>query len=390
MKTRNLILTTFLAASSSGELWPQDAEQSERAKRNAAILKRFPTADLNGDGTLSQEEIAKLKENRDAEFLKRFPAADINKDGKLTPAETRAFQETQRKLAAEKQKQNQPPKPDYADVKYGEHNLQALDLWLAESKSEGSPTPLCIFIHGGGFRGGDKSRISEAVIRRFLDQGISFVSMNYRLTNGGEFPYPCAMEDSARGLQLIRHRAAEWNIDPKKIVSYGGSAGAGISLWLAFHDDLADPDSDDPVSRQSTRLLAAGTMGGQSTYDLRTFRKWFAVPDLVQHDALIDFYAMKEGETAASPRVAALAEAASAITHLSKDDPPVYMFYNRPNTKVTKETTQGEWVHHPLLGLKLQEAMNELGLECIVTAPGITNDRYGDIYDFLIKKLLSK
>ena len=42
-------------------------------------------------------------------------------------------------------------------------------------------------------------------------------------------------------MQYIRSRAKEWNIDPTRIASYGSSAGAGTSLWLAFHDDLADP-----------------------------------------------------------------------------------------------------------------------------------------------------
>jgi acetyl esterase/lipase len=107
---------------------------------------------------------------------------------------------------------------------------------------------------------------------RFLKEGISFASINYRLSDVG--PYPIMMEDAARCLQTIRHRAAEWNLDPKAVASYGGSAGAGISLWLAFHDDLSKPDSEDPIARESTRLVAAGTTNGQSTYDMRTFREW--------------------------------------------------------------------------------------------------------------------
>ena len=40
-----------------------------------------------------------------------------------------------------------------------------------------------------------------------------------------------------------------WNIDPTKIAATGGSAGACSSLWLAFHDDLCEPTSDDPVAQ---------------------------------------------------------------------------------------------------------------------------------------------
>lgn len=326
-------------------------------------------------------------EEKLAAVLKRFPQADADKNGTLTREEATTFMRKRRELMEQQAKQNRPPKPTHADVKYGDHKLQAFDLWLAEPKVEGQPTPLCIYIHGGGFQGGDKSKVQGSVIERFREAGISYASMNYRLTNNGEFPYPIPMEDSARGLQFIRAKAEEWNIDPTNIVCYGGSAGAGISLWLAFRDDLADPESDDPVARQSTRIKAAGTMGGQSTYDMRVYREWFGVADLPPHSAFPAFYNIQDGEDHHTPRVAALAEDASPINHLTKDDVPVFMVYNRPNEPVTKESSQSMWVHHVLLGLKLQEAMKELDLECIVTAPDLEENRYEDLFDFLIKKI---
>ena len=57
------------------------------------------------------------------------------------------------------------------------------------------------------------------------------------------------------------------NFDPKRIAVTGGSAGAASSLWLAYHDDLADPKSKDPVLRQSSRVCGAVAMGGQTTLD---------------------------------------------------------------------------------------------------------------------------
>jgi len=70
--------------------------------------------------------------------------------------------------------------------------------------------------------------------------------------------------DAARALQFVRSKAAEWNIDKTRIGATGGSAGACSSLWLAFHDDLADPKSSDPVARESTRLLCAAVIGSLS------------------------------------------------------------------------------------------------------------------------------
>ena len=65
------------------------------------------------------------------------------------------------------------------------------------------------------------------------------------------------------------------------------------------------------------------------------------------------------------------------------------MTYSRPNTVVTKDTGSSIWVHHVLLGLKLKEAMEMQGLECIVTGPDISpdSDPYGKLDAFLIDKV---
>ncbi len=326
------------------------------------------------------------RQQRLAEFLQRFPQADTNKDGTLSREEFRSFQALRRRQQEQQRaSQDDGPSPTHADVAYGEHEKQRFDLWLLPSAEE--PTPLVIFIHGGGFRGGDKSGVQPRVPQRYLDQGVAFASMNYRLSDVG--PYPIMMQDAARGLQMIRHRAKEWNIDPERIVCYGGSAGAGISLWLAFHDDLAEPESDDPIARQSTRIIAAGTTGGQSTYDMHTYREWFGVPDLPMHNALPAFYGIETEADLEKESVRELMRDASPITHLTDDDKvSVYMTYGQPNSEVTRETPQNTWVHHVLLGLKLKEAMEKLGLECHVSAPGTPakDDPYGSLAAFLIAK----
>src|SRR5262245_12771276 len=115
------------------------------------------------------------------------------------------------------------PKPDVS-AKYAEHPANAFDLWLAKSDK---PTPLFVFIHGGGFRAGTKNDYDLALLKRCLKDGISFGAIEYRLS--GVAKYPAQMHDCARAIQFIRHNAAKWNLDPKRIASTGGSAGAGIS-----------------------------------------------------------------------------------------------------------------------------------------------------------------
>jgi acetyl esterase/lipase len=87
------------------------------------------------------------------------------------------------------------------------------------------------------------------------------VAINYRLigkhTQGVTPPVKAPLHDAARALQFVRSKARVWNIDKERIGAAGTSAGACSSLWLAYHDDLADPQSKDPVARESTRLGAS-------------------------------------------------------------------------------------------------------------------------------------
>ena len=142
----------------------------------------------------------------------------------------------------------------YLDVPYGDHERQAIDAYILKSDK---PTPVLVHIHGGGWQGGDKSRFSQrlADCQAALDAGISVVAINYRFYKHA--PFPAQMEDAARAIQLIRANAGKWNIDPTNIAAYGGSAGGHLAAFLAYHDDMADPDSDDPIARQSTRLTCA-------------------------------------------------------------------------------------------------------------------------------------
>jgi len=153
------------------------------------------------------------------------------------------------------------PPPTYANFAYGAHPRNVLDFWKAESPA---PTPLVIFIHGGGFQSFSKERIRPRDVRQLLANGISVAAINYRYVQTD--PLPACFFDARRAVQFLRSKALDWNIDKTRVGAYGGSAGAMISMWLAFHDDMAVPNSDDPVTRESTRLACVATQGGQITF----------------------------------------------------------------------------------------------------------------------------
>ncbi len=194
------------------------------------------------------------------------------------------------------------------------------------------------------------------------DAGISVAAIHYRFVGNGTI-FPAPQHDGARAIQFLRSKASEWNIDPKKIAAFGGSAGAGISMWIGFHDDLADPKSEDPVLRQSSRLQAIGSMGGQTTYDpikikeLIGGRAW-------EHPSMFKMYGTTTAEEALNPTPALrkLYDETAAITHLTKDDPPVFMIYNEPDEDLPADARPGQGIHHPRFARLLSEKMDKLGI----------------------------
>src|SRR5262245_27166368 len=87
-------------------------------------------------------------------------------------------------------KQPPPPKPTHADVQYGPHARNVLDLYLPASDR---PTPLVLDIHGGGFQRGDKRSLNPADAKAYLDAGFAVAALNYRLTDTA--PMPAAYRD---------------------------------------------------------------------------------------------------------------------------------------------------------------------------------------------------
>jgi len=292
--------------------------------------------------------------------LERFPEADANRDGVLTRSEAQAYRRKRQAGLEKRQAQGAArPAPTHADVKYGPHERNVLDFWQAESEE---PTPLVVYIHGGGFVGGDKRSISPEVLRSCLESGISVAAIHYRFVTTDPFPAP--QRDGARAIQFLRSKASAWNLDATRIAAFGGSAGAGISLWLAFHDDLADPAADDPVARRSSRLVAAGSFGGQSSYDPHVIRAWIG-GRAHEHPSIYKCYGVDALDALDDPKLQPLYDEVSAIKHLTADDPPVFMFYNEPYGPLPDDARPGQGIHHPTFGLKLREAMEALGIEAV-------------------------
>lgn len=289
------------------------------------------------------------------------------------------------KPAAQPQSRPAAPRiaPTEANVPYGKHPKQVIDFYKAESDK---PTPLVLYIHGGGWRGGSKN---GAPVAPFLSKGISVVSVEYRFTQeaveeGVEPPVKAPLHDAARALQFVRSKAKEWNIDKERIGATGGSAGACTSLWLAFHDDLADKESSDPVARESTRLTCAAVNGAQTSLDPKQMKQWMPNSTYGGHAfGLAPFAAFLEGREKILPWI----KEYSPYELVTKDDPAVGLYYR---AAPAMGESQPDPTHSANFGVGLQEKCKEAGVECHLIYPGAENVKYPTFDSFLIGKLTEK
>jgi acetyl esterase/lipase len=282
----------------------------------------------------------------------------------------------------------QVPPPTLPNVAYGSHPKQVLDFYKAESDK---PTPLVFYIHGGGWTGGSKSPVGVA---NYLKAGISVVSVEYRFiaeatADGVNPPVAGPLGDAARALQFVRSKAQEWNLDKTRIGATGGSAGACSSLWLAFHPDMADAKSSDPIARESTRLFCAAVSGAQTTLDPQQMKEWtpnskygghafgFA-PDATKK--ITQFDAFLAGREKILPWIAEY----SPYALVTADDPPIYLIYGAPPALGQE---QKDPTHTSNFGVKLQEKVKSVGVECELVYPGAPDVKHPSIDAFLTEKL---
>jgi acetyl esterase/lipase len=262
------------------------------------------------------------------------------------------------------QKPSAPPKPPLpeptlADASYGPHERHKLDFWRAPA---GAPNPVLVLIHGGGWLHGDKrsaSYLDPATLGKLRERGVSVASVNYRYSS--QAPLPAPVHDAARAIQYLRSKAAELGIDKTRFAALGMSAGGCTSLWLATHDDLADPKSDDPVARESTRLCGAVGFGAQTTIDPVVIRA--DVYETAVAHAMIcrsGGFANNQAMDAGYEKAAPLYREFSPITHLSAGDPPTLLFYTGPVTDAK------EGIHSSRFGVVFKKRADEVGVPCFL------------------------
>ena len=122
-------------------------------------------------------------------------------------------------------------------------SLQSLDLYLPTRPDGCGAVPIVVWVHGGGFRRGDKANQVADKVRLFTGEGWAFASVNYRLVGApGSGPsggvYPAAEQDVAAAIAFLVAHAADHGLDPGRVMLLGHSAGAFLVALVATDDSF--------------------------------------------------------------------------------------------------------------------------------------------------------
>ena len=211
------------------------------------------------------------------------------------------------------------------DVEYGRAGERSLKLDLYQpAKPAAEKLPVIVWIHGGGWRGGNKSSGSNLV--RFVETGNYVgVSVGYRLS--GEAVWPAQIHDCKAAIRWVRANAEEYGIDPDRIGLWGSSAGGHLVSLLGTSSDIKALDGDNGSPGVSSRVACVVDYCGPS--QMTVFK----------HPAVMQLFGSPEAHKAHS-------EAASPAAHVTKDDPPILIVHGTKDGTVP--ISQAELFHEKL------------------------------------------
>ncbi len=184
-----------------------------------------------------------------------------------------------------------------------------LDLALPEKRDK--KAPCIVVIHGGAWRGGNKSG-HAAQIKRFAELGYVSASLQYRFCP--KHIFPAQLEDVKCAVRFLRANADKLGMDPERIGAIGFSAGAHLAMLLDTVDEESDMEGSGGNTNQPSKVQVAVSFVGPTALDGDDF-------PVVSQGLLKDFIGGSPKEKAE------LTKKASPIFHLSKDDGPILMIH---------------------------------------------------------------
>ncbi len=232
-----------------------------------------------------------------------------------------------------------------SDLAYAGTSLstQKLDLYIPAGAT--AATPLVIWIHGGGWIGGDKALNPSSFQLRYAQNGYAVASINYRLSSQAIFP--AQIHDCKAAIRWLRANADQYNLDTTRFAVWGSSAGGHLAALLGTSNDVVDME---------------GSVGGNNQHSSRVQAvvDWYGPTDFLQMDTQLASQGCGNGNHNAPDSAESLligcpiqscpaaVQRANPMTYFSSDDPP--FFIQHGTVDCTVPTGQSQILQNLLQG----------------------------------------
>ena len=217
------------------------------------------------------------------------------------------------------------------NITYGKAGDTELKLDLARPQGEG-PFPAIVFIHGGGWSGGNRQayrgQIQEAAKRGYVAATISYRLMQFdqakKETTTATPIFPAQIHDAKAAIRWVRAYAEQYQVDPDRIGVTGASAGGHLSLLVGLTDRASNLEGDSGNPDQSSRVQAVVNVFGPTD-----------MASCYEKSSVAWIFRLFLGGT--PDEAAERYKAASPLTYVSKDDPPVLTLHGDMDALVPVE-----------------------------------------------------
>lgn len=225
-----------------------------------------------------------------------------------------------------------------SDVEYGKGGGVSLKLDIIRPRTQPkSPMPVVVFIHGGGWRSGDKVRGIERLIP-LAQKGYFTATINYRLTDVA--PFPAQIEDCKCAIRWVRAHAKDYNLDADRIGVWGTSAGGHLVALLGTSGGVKELEGKGDWAKHSSKVQAVADYFGPTDFLYWAEEVTKKGIDIAKLENEVAGGAISKLFGGPFSRKQDVAKAASPTTYIDRKDPPVFIAHGDQDPLVPLSQSQ--------------------------------------------------
>jgi acetyl esterase/lipase len=270
--------------------------------------------------------------------------------------------------------------PTHADVSYGPHPHQLMDIYLPKGKG---PFPVLVWYGAIWVPKKGPANLGMFLSHQCAEIAVQTRSMTDAQKDHVNPPISYVLSDARRAVKYVHLHAKDWNLDPDRIATGGSSQAAVPALFAACTAATADAQSADPVDREIVHPVAVALHRGPGSIDPKRLQEWnpgvewgapawgCSVPESIRR-----YHELYPVISKWSPEY-----------FVGKNTPPIFIENEWGLTRPENIAEANYRTHSPLWGIGLKKYVEARGVTCYQKYPGLKPEKYKDIWDFLVRRL---